>query len=191
ILLALLDRVRTGKGRHIDVALFDSLLSTLSMPVGIFEATGEIPQRLGNDHASIAPYEVFRAEDGLIVICAGNERLWSSFCDAIDRADLVDHVMFRTNADRVAHRTALTRELAATLCTVSLDELIQRLEERSVPCGRVRSIAEALADPQVSARAMLCGLDVSGYGEFRVLGNPIKISDMPPRTASAPPRLGE
>jgi crotonobetainyl-CoA:carnitine CoA-transferase CaiB-like acyl-CoA transferase len=125
------------------------------------------------------------------MICAGNDRLWSSFCEAIGREDLVDHALFRTNADRVAHRAALTRELAATLCTVSLDELIPRLEQRSVPCGRVRSIPEALADPQVSARAMWCGLDVPGYGEFRVLGNPIKMSDAAPRTASAPPRLGE
>ena len=102
ILLALLNRVADRAGQHVDIALFDSMLSTLCMPAGIFEATGHDPQRLGNAHPSIAPYEVFQARDGLIMICAGNDRLWRSLCEAIGRDDLAGEPRFRTNADRVS-----------------------------------------------------------------------------------------
>jgi len=191
ILLALLNRVSTGVGQHIDIALFDSMLSTLCMPAGIFEATGQDPQRLGNAHASIAPYEVFHAADGLLMICAGNDRLWRSLCEAIGRDDLADEPRFRTNTDRVSHRLALKNELEAVFTALTVDDLVGRLQTRSVPCGRVRSVAEAMADPQVGARNMLLHIDVSGHGDFRVLGNPIKMSGVAAGATSAPPRLGE
>jgi len=191
ILLALLRRAYTGSGEHIDIALYDSMLSTLCMPAGIFEATGRDPQRLGNAHPSIAPYEVFQAQDGLIMICAGNERLWRSLCEAIGSDDLVQEPRFRTNADRVTHRAGLKSELETVFARLTVEDLVCRLENRSVPCGRVRSVAEGLADPQVCARDMLLHVDVPGHGDFRVLGNPIKMSGLPPRAPSAPPGLGE
>jgi formyl-CoA transferase/CoA:oxalate CoA-transferase len=191
ILLALLSRARTGSGQHIDIALFDSMLSTLTMPVGIYEATGEDPQRLGNAHASIAPYEVFQAQDGLIMICAGNDRLWRSLCEAIGRDDLADEPRFRTNADRVRRREELKGQLEAAFAGSTVADLIGRLEQRSVPCGRVRSVADAIADPQILARDMLLHLDVPGHGDFRVLGNPVKLSGHAAAAPSPPPRLGE
>jgi formyl-CoA transferase len=191
ILLALLNRQQTGTGQYIDIALFDSMLSTLSMPVGICEATGHVPQRLGNAHASIAPYEVFQGQDGLIMICAGNDRLWRSLCEAIDRNDLVEDLRFVTNADRVSHRGAMNDELRVVFAGLTVDDLMARLERRFVPCGRVRSVAEAMSDPQVRARDMLLTLDVPGLGAFRVLGNPVKMSGLVPAPPSLPPRLGE
>jgi crotonobetainyl-CoA:carnitine CoA-transferase CaiB-like acyl-CoA transferase len=191
ILLALLSRASSGVGQHVDIALFDSLLSTLSMPVGIFEATGEIPQRLGNAHASIAPYEVFQAQDGLIMICAGNDRLFRSLCESIGCNDLAEDPRFSSNADRVSERVALKACLEAVFTTMPVADLVARLERRSVPCGLVRSVAEALADPQVRARDMLLHVDVPGLGDFRVLGNPVKMSGVAAGAPSAPPRLGE
>lgn len=191
ILLALLDRVRTGTGQHIDIALFDSMLSTLTMPVGIFEATGLDPQRLGNAHASIAPYEVFQAQDGLIMICAGNDRLWRSLCEVIGRDDLAADPRFRTNADRVRERHLLKQKLEAAFASRTVAALVDSLEQQSVPCGRVRSVAEAMADPQIAARDMLLHLDVPGHGDFRVLGNPIKMSGARPSAPLVPPRLGQ
>jgi crotonobetainyl-CoA:carnitine CoA-transferase CaiB-like acyl-CoA transferase len=191
ILLALLHRAQTGTGQHIDIALFDAMLSTLSMPVGIFEATGQDPQRRGNEHASIAPYEVFEAHNGLIMICAGNDRLWRSLCDVISREDLGVDPRFLTNADRVRHRAELKRELQPALGDLTVEDLILRLESKSVPCGRVRSVAEALADPQVGARDMLLTLDVPGVGDFRVPGNPVKMSKASSGPTMCPPRLGE
>jgi crotonobetainyl-CoA:carnitine CoA-transferase CaiB-like acyl-CoA transferase len=191
ILLALFDRVATGRGRHIDIALFDSMLSALGMPAGIFEATGSEPQRLGNGHPSIAPYEAFQARDGLIMICAGNDRLWAALCEAIGRDDLIQQPRFRSNPDRVAHRLELKAELESVFARFSIDDLVARLEPRSVPCGRVRSVSEAIADAQVRARDMLLTLDVPGHGDFRVLGNPVKLSSESPPRPSAPPALGE
>jgi crotonobetainyl-CoA:carnitine CoA-transferase CaiB-like acyl-CoA transferase len=191
ILLALLHRATTGTGQHIDIALYDSMLSTLSMAVGILEATGQEPRRHGNEHASIAPYEVFQARDGSIMICAGNDRLWRSLCEAIGRSGLAGDSQFLTNADRVRHRARLIGELQAAIADLTVDDLVARLEARSVPCGRVRPVSAAIADPQVLAREMLLTLDVPGLGPFRVLGNPVKMSAAATDAPSAPPRLGE
>ena len=191
ILLALRERDRTGKGQHVDIALFDSILSTLSMPVGILQATGEKPRRLGNAHASIAPYEVFRASDGSLMVAAGNGRLWRQLCDAVGVQHLADDPRFKTNADRVANHSALKGELEVAFARFTVDALIARLQEFGVPCGRVRTIPEALEDPQIEPRQMLIPLEDPELHGFRVLGNPIKLSENPPRLYRRPPKLGE
>lgn len=191
ILLALRDRERSGKGQHVDIALFDSILSTLSMPVGIFQATGQKPRRLGNDHSAIAPYEVLRASDGSVMIAAANSRLWKQLCDAVGVAHLVDDPRFKTNTDRVANRAALKVELERAFATFTVDALVERLQQFGVACGRVRTIPEALEDPQIKPRQMLIPLNDPELEGFRVIGNPIKLSDSPPRLYRRPPKLGE
>ena len=86
ILLALRYRDRSGKGQHVDIALYDAILSTLSMPAGVLQSTGREPMRLGNDHSSIAPYEVFACADGTLMVAAANGRLWKQLCAAIGRS---------------------------------------------------------------------------------------------------------
>jgi formyl-CoA transferase len=191
ILLALRERDRTGKGQHVDIALFDSILSTLSMPVGILQATGEKPRRLGNAHASIAPYEVLRASDGSLMVAAGNGRLWRQLCDAVGVQHLADDPRFKTNADRAANQAALKDELEKAFAHFSVDALVARLQEFGVACGRVRTIPEALEDPQIEPRQMLIPLEDPELHGFRVLGNPIKLSENPPRLYRRPPKLGE
>jgi len=191
ILLALRDRERTGKGQQVDIALFDSVLSTLSMPIGILQATGRTPKRLGNDHAAIAPYEVLHARDGMVMIAAANPRLWKQLCHAVGLSHLVDDLRFRTNTDRVRNRAELKAEIEGAFARYTVDELVVLMEKASVPCGRVRTVAEALDDPQVTARQMLLPLDEPTLGNFKVLGNPIKLSEHPQRALRRPPRLGE
>jgi len=191
ILLALRVRDRTGVGQHVDIALFDAILSTLSMPVGILQTTGETPHRLGNDHSSIAPYEALRARDGLVMIACANNRLWKQLCGAIDRPALTDDPRFLGNTDRVRNRPSLKAELERAFSSYTVDELVERLQHAAVPCGRVRTVAEALRDPQVEARQMLLDLDEADTHGFRVLGNPIKLSDTPARLTRRPPKLGE
>ncbi len=192
ILLALRERDRTGRGQHVDIALFDSVLSTLSMPAGILHATGRSPRRSGNDHPLLAPYETLRAKDGMVMIAAANPRLWKQLCEAVGLGHLVDDPRFHTNTDRVKNRAELKVELERAFAQFSVDELARRLEAASVPCGRVRSVAEALADPQIQPRQMLLDFDDPGLAGFRVLGNPIKLSDHPSDgKARRPPRLGE
>jgi len=191
ILLALRDRDRTGRGQLVDISLFDAVLSTMSMPVGILQATGQNPRRLGNDHVAIAPYETLRARDGMLMIAAGNPRLWKQLCEAVGVGHLVDDSRFRTNTDRVRNRAELKTELEKAFSAYTVDALVDRLNEQSVPCGRVRTISEALQDPQVEPRQMLLEFDDPALRGFRVLGNPIKLSSSPARPTRRPPRLGE
>ena len=191
ILLALRDRDRTGQGQQVDIALFDSVLSTLSMPLGILQATGKGPRRMGNDHAAIAPYETLRAKDGMVMIAAANGRLWKQLCAAVGRADLTEDPRFITNTDRVKNRTALKAEIEGAFAAYDVDALTLVMEKAGVPCGRVRTIAEAVQDPQVEARQMLLPLNDKTLGDFRVLGNPIKLSNHPQGAIRRPPRKGE
>ena len=191
ILLALRDRDRTGQGQHVDIALFDSVLSTLSMPLGILQATGKGPRRMGNDHAAIAPYETLRAKDGVVMIAAANGRLWKQLCAAVGRSDLLEDPRFKTNTDRVKNRPALKAEIEGAFAAYDVDTLTEVMEKAGVPCGRVRTIAEAVQDPQVEARQMLLPLNDKALGDFRVLGNPIKLSNHPQGAIRRPPKKGE
>ena len=191
ILLALRDRDRTGRGQHVDIGLYDAVFSTLSMPAGILQATGVTPRRMGNEHPAIAPYETLQARDGSLMIAAGNQRLWKQLCEAIGLTHLVADDRFRTNADRVRNRTELKALLEAALSAFTVDELPGRLQAAGVPCGRVRTIAEALADPQVEARQMLLDFGDPALAGLRVVGNPIKLSEHPQQAVRRPPRLGE
>ena len=191
ILLALRDRDRTGSGQLVDIALYDSVLSTLSMPAGILQATGRSPRRMGNDHAAIAPYETLRAKDGTVMIAAANPRLWKQLCAAVGVSHLVDDPRFRTNTDRVKNRAELKVELERAFAPYTVVELAGILERASVPCGQVRTVSEAVEDPQVAARQMFFGFDDPELGGFKVLGNPIKLSDHTDLPTRRPPKLGE
>ena len=191
ILLALIERRRSGLGQHVDIALFDSLMSALTLPAGLWFATGESPRRMGNDHPSIAPYETLSARDGFIIIGAGNPRLWTQVCAALGIDHLIEDPRFLTNDDRLRNREALKAELHAVLQQKNLDELIDRLRDHGVPCGRVRTVAEALADPQLQAREMVIAIPHAALGSIRALGNPIKLSRTPYSIREAPPGLGE
>ncbi len=191
ILLALRERDRSGRGQHVDIALFDAMLSTLSMPVGILQATGREPHRLGNDHSSIAPYETLRARDGLLMVAAANGRLWKQLCEAVGVPHLVDDPRFKTNTARVANRPELKQEIEAAFSAYSVDEVIDKLGRHGVPAGRVRTISEALRDPQIEPRQMMIPFADPALAGFRVLGNPIKLSDTPADLSRRPPKLGE
>jgi formyl-CoA transferase len=191
ILLALRERDRTGRGQAVDIALFDAALAAMTLPAGIYFATGTPPGRMGNQHPSIAPYETFRARDGLVMVCAGNPKLWRQFCGAIDRPDLPDDPRFAGNTERLQHRAALVAAIEAQTRQWTVDAFVGRLQAAAVPCGRVRDVAEALADPQVTARAMLIAQPHPTLGEVTSIGNPMKLSAASPAYRRPPPALGE
>jgi crotonobetainyl-CoA:carnitine CoA-transferase CaiB-like acyl-CoA transferase len=191
ILLALVERQTSGQGQHVDIALFDSMLSVMRLPFGILLATGADPVRLGNEHPSIAPYETLRAKDGQIIVAVGNPRLWTQFCGAIGRPDLAGDPRFGTNDDRLANRPALKRVLEEIFEGLTVGELVDRLEACAVPCGRVRSVREAMQDPQVAARAMVVRQPHAALGTVETLGNPVKLSRTPGTIRLPPPSLGE
>lgn len=191
ILLALYERQQSGLGQHVDIALFDSMLSVMRLPLGILFATGETPARVGNAHPSIAPYETLKTKNGQIIVAVGNPRLWEQFCVAIDRRDLLSDPRFRSNLDRLSNRTALKAEIEAVFARFTVEELIDRLEANKVPCGRVKSVVDAIADPQVAAREMLITMSQNGSGPVTTLGSPIKLSRTPAEIVLPAPALGE
>jgi crotonobetainyl-CoA:carnitine CoA-transferase CaiB-like acyl-CoA transferase len=191
ILLALRERDRTGRGQAIDIALFDAILAAMALPAGIAFATGRSPERMGNRHPSIAPYETFRANDGLVMVCAGNPKLWRHFCQAIERPDLPDDPRFVDNSGRLRHRDALVEIIEAFSTSPTVVEFVARLNRHGVPCGRVRSIDAALADPQVDARHMLVTMAHPVRGHIQTIGNPMALSASPPVYRRPPPLLGE
>jgi formyl-CoA transferase len=191
ILLALYERQTSGLGQHVDVALFDAMLSVLRLPAAVMLATGRTPTRVGNDHLSIAPYEPLRAKDGLIIVAVANERLWARFCEALNRADLRSDSRYRTNAERVQHRHELKADLEGMFAAMTVDEIASRLEPHQVPYGRVRDTRQAVEHPQVAARGGLITQTHPQAGEIQTLGPVVKLSRTPAEPQLPPPTLGE
>jgi crotonobetainyl-CoA:carnitine CoA-transferase CaiB-like acyl-CoA transferase len=191
ILLAIIDRERSGLGQHVDIALFDAMLSVMRLPLSVLLATGVDPRRVGNEHLSIAPYEPLHARDGLIIVAVANPGLWTRFCAAIDRQDLRDDPRFRTNTDRVAHRAVLKSQLEASFQHFTIAELTERLQGANVPCGRVRSLREAIEHPQVAARDILLTQTHAALGTVQTLAPVVKLSRTPADPSVPPPALGE
>jgi crotonobetainyl-CoA:carnitine CoA-transferase CaiB-like acyl-CoA transferase len=191
ILAALLARERTGTGQLVDVAMLDSVTALLTYQAAIAFATGETPVRMGNRHPSIAPYDTFAAADGEFVLSVGNDDQFRRLAGVLGRTALTSDSRFTTNADRVRHYDALRSELTAAFSTWRRRDLLAALTSAHVPCGAVRSVTDALADPQLTAREMIVPLEHVTAGPIRVLGTPLKLSDTSPSVRLPPPALGQ
>jgi crotonobetainyl-CoA:carnitine CoA-transferase CaiB-like acyl-CoA transferase len=191
ILLALHERHTSGRGQHVDIALFDAMLSVLRLPHSMLVATGVTPTRVGNDHLSIAPYEPLHVKDGLVIVAVANPRLWVRFCEAIGRNDLRDDPRFRTNADRMAHRDELKAALEREFASVTAEQLAEKLQAHQVPYGRVRDTRQAVEHPQVEPRQMLLTQHHPTVGTVQTLGPVVKLSRTPAEPKLPPPTLGE
>lgn len=191
LLLALIARGRTGRGQWVDVGLLDSVVALLSYQASRHLLTGDRPTRAGNRHLTIAPYDTFDARGGVLVLAVGTDSQFRKLCDVLGRDDVAGDPRFATNALRVTHYDALQPVLAREFAARDLDDVIAVLHTESVPCGAVRSVDEALADPQVIARAMVESVDHPDLGMLRMLGVPVKLSGTPGSVRTPPPRLGE
>ncbi|MEK6290785.1 MAG: CoA:oxalate CoA-transferase [Paraburkholderia tropica] len=168
---ALYDREKTGKGAHVDVAMFDATLAFLEHGFMSYVATGKAPGRIGNRHPYMAPFDIYEARDRQFVICAGNDSLFLKLCSAIGRSELVDDARFSDNRHRMEHAAALKEALEVTLREQDAAHWLQVIHEAGVPVGPLLDIAEAAALPQTAARNM-----VIEAGGVKMPGNPIKLS---------------
>ena len=191
VAMALLARHRTGRGQFVDVGIFDSVAALLTYQAGIFFATGEAPQRIGNRHPTIVPYETLETRDDELVVAAGNDQLWRKFCGVIGLDALADDPRFATNKDRVRARNELRPILVERLRTRAAVEWIALLRAQGVPCGAVRDLAQVFDDPQLIERAMVVALEHPIAGSIRALGVPVKLGDTPGAVRTAPPTLGQ
>ena len=191
ILGALFARDRIGRGQHIDIAMLDAVTALLTYQASIVFATGETPRRMGNRHPSIAPYDTFATADGEFVLSVGNDDQFARVAKLLGLPDLSEDPRFATNASRVENYGALRGELSAALVRWRRDDLLSALTAAGVPSGAVRTVTEALADPQLNARAMIVPLEHVSEGSIRVLGSPLKLSETQVSIHSAPPALGQ
>ncbi|HEY6548957.1 MAG TPA: CaiB/BaiF CoA-transferase family protein, partial [Vicinamibacteria bacterium] len=191
ILLALVRREKTGQGGRADVSLLESALSILTYHASSYLLTGAVPQRLGNRHPNLAPYETFETADGAVIVGIGSESLWRKFCASIDQPALAEDARFATNADRVAHYAELRGTLAPILRSRDTAEWLRLCEEAAIPAGRVRNVGEALDSAQVAARGLLVEIDHPSDGRRRFVGSPIHLDGTTRSALRPPPALGE
>jgi len=191
VTLALLARSTSGRGQLVDIGMLDTAAALLTYQAGIYFATGASPGRMGNRHPTIMPYETFESSDGEFVIAVGNDGLWRTLCQSIGLPELAVDPRFATNSQRVSQADVLRPVLSERFATESSSHWIAVLTRAGIPCGSVRTVDEALREPQLRARDMICELDHPVAGRIAVLGVPIKMSATPGRVRTAPPVLGQ
>ncbi|MFM0032431.1 CaiB/BaiF CoA-transferase family protein [Paraburkholderia madseniana] len=192
VLAALFERQKTGKGRHIEMALFDCGLMITSYYGLDALIMGEDPPRWGNAHPSIVPYGVFDAEDGPLVIAVGNNRQYERFCrEVIERPDLVEDDRFRTNIVRAANREVLSPELRREIGKRKRQVLLERLARAGIPCGEVLGLHEALTSKRASEAGLVTTYAHPVAGTTHVLAPPYRFDGARLPVRSAPPPLGE
>jgi crotonobetainyl-CoA:carnitine CoA-transferase CaiB-like acyl-CoA transferase len=191
ILLALFARTQTGQGQKIDLGMLDCQVALLTYQAGIYFATGQSPTRMGNQHPTITPYETYRCQDGYINLACGNDGMWRTFCKLAGHDAWATDERFRTNADRVQNRRALSSLIEPVMLDKTTQEWLDLLRSVGIPCGKIQSVGEVCEDPQVLARDMVVQVDHPKAGRLRVTGVPIKLSDTPGAVTLPPPLLGE
>ena len=190
ILAALHHREKTGEGQHIDIALVDSQIAWLINEGVNYLTSGEVPVRRGNQHPNIAPYQVFAAADGHLIVAVGNDGQFQKFCALLDHPELAEDPRFRTNPDRLANREALVAALEAIIATREKGPLLAAMEAAKVPGGPINRMDEVFASDQVAAREMKISVP-HATGEVDLIGNPVKFSRTPVTYRKGPPTCGE
>ena len=187
---ALFHRTLAGEGIKIDVAMLDGQVAILENAIARYAATGEVAGPIGSRHPSITPFAGFEAQDGWIVVAAGNDALFAKMVAALERPDLAADKRYATNALRTQHWEALFAEINAALKSRPAEAWLSILDKAGVPCGPINTIDKVLADEQVRARNMVVTADDPETGKLMMAGNPIKLSAFAdPATRKAAPKL--
>jgi crotonobetainyl-CoA:carnitine CoA-transferase CaiB-like acyl-CoA transferase len=166
-------------------------VALLTYQAGRYFATGSAPGRIGNRHASIAPYEMFRTSDGYVNVAAANEPMWQRFCRALGLEALLTDARFATNPDRVTNRSALSARIEDRLSALTQSEVIERLEKAEVPVGPVYDLQQVFSDPQSEHLRMAMSTPHPKVPDLRTTGFPWRMSETTPEVRCPPPLLGE
>jgi crotonobetainyl-CoA:carnitine CoA-transferase CaiB-like acyl-CoA transferase len=191
IQLALLARVRTGRGQIVDTSLLESMIGVLSWGAGMFFERGTVPGPAGQHHPLSAPYGRFRARDAYLNVAAGNDAMWEKLADVLGHPEWTTDERFRGPVERLAHRDDLTRAIEEALSSEDVPHWVELLNRVGVPCGPVLDLGQVFSDPQVLSREMLVELPHPEVGTFKTTGLPVKLSETPGAIDRAPPLHGE
>ena len=173
---ALYDRQKTGKGMFIDVSMLDCQIAILENAIARYLSKNEIPKPMGSRHPSIAPFEAFKTNDSYIIIAAGNDKLFENLCIALEVKDLVNDKKFNNNSSRSENMDELKKILENKLVNKKTNEWVKIFEKLKIPCGPIFNIKEAVENPQIEARNMIVKAYHKVIGDFKLAGNPIKMS---------------
>jgi crotonobetainyl-CoA:carnitine CoA-transferase CaiB-like acyl-CoA transferase len=191
VLAALMARHHTNEGQHIDIALLDVQAATLANQGMNYLATGKNPQRLGNGHPNIVPYQTFATQDGSIILAVGNDNQFIKFCQVAECSGLAEDPWFVTNEQRVINRDKLVPIIAGRLASHTTQWWIEQLERVSVPCGPVNTLEQVFNHPQIKHREMVKQV-ANQQGELiDTVASPINLSATPLQYNSASPNLGQ
>jgi len=185
LLMALVERARSGLGQFIDMTLYDAGIALMHPHIANYVLSGEVPGLTGNAHPNISPYDKFPTRTVDVFLAIGNDRAFGRVCAELGAPELADDPRWRTNADRLANRPALTERLRALLADQDGEALCARLLAAGVPAGPVRDMAQVWSDPHTHHRGM-----AAEVGDYRGWGPPIKFSRTPGNIRRTPPRYG-
>jgi formyl-CoA transferase len=192
IMLALYNRERTGKGQWVHTSLIEAQIFMLDFQAARWLMKGEVAKQAGNDHPTSIPTGVFPTSDGYINIAAGGDTLWKRFARTLGNAELIDHPEHATPALRSQHRKALNERIGAVTKTNTSAHWIAALNDAGVPCGPINTIDKTFAEPQVEYLGIARPVKHPALGEFKVVGQPINLSDFPqPKELRPTPELGQ
>ncbi len=191
VLTALYHRDKTGEGQWLEAALLDGQVAVMSYHGTGYMGTGVEPQRLGSGHPSLVPYQSFPASDGFFILGCANQGLWERLCRTIDRADLTEDPRFKTNTDRVAHRSECVELLGDIFRTRTVAEWVETIEAAGIPCGPINRVSDVVNDPQVLARDMVKNIPHPNVPDLRVPNSPLKLTETPASVRRPPPLLGQ
>jgi CoA:oxalate CoA-transferase len=187
---ALYRRTQTGQGERVGVAMVDGLLSLGAFLTTNFLATEQLPVPTGNDHALVAPYGLFTAQDGEIAIAPSHDGVYAKFLQTLELEALLAHPDFRTNDLRVQHRTAINALINARIAQAPKAHWIETLNAAGVPCGVVMNLADVFADPQTLSQEMVMTVPHPGHGTVKMTGFPLKFHEAPCTVRYPVPELG-
>jgi len=193
VLAALRHAEATGQGQHIDLSLVDSQMAWLINEGTNFLTSGNVPERRGNAHPNIVPYDVFACSDGHIIVAVGNDTQFQRFCTVLGRADLAVNPDFQTNPARIENRKRLTAHISEILAVRPKEAVLEMLQVAKVPSGPINNLAEALFCEQAEARGSVIEMshDACPGDPLKLLGNPLKFSLTPVVYDRPPPRVGQ
>ena len=166
-------------------------VALLSRQAARYFADGTVPKPEGNVHSSIVPYQTFRAADGFVNVCCGNNPLFARLCAALDLDDLADDERFADNGKRVENRTTLIPILEKRISALKKDDVVTRLRKANVPVGPINDLADVFADPTVRHLGLIAEVDHPTAGRVRAPGIPVRMDGTPPSVRTHPPLLGE
>ena len=185
LLMAVVDRARSGQGQFIDVTLYDAGIALMHPHIPNYVLSGRVPALTGNAHPNISPYDKFPTRTVDVFLAVGNDRAFGRLCAELGAPQLADDARFRSNGDRLRHRAELTAKLAALLVNHDGEDLCTRLLAAGVPAGPVRDIGQVWVDAHTRHRAMAAQVDA-----YQGWGLPIKLSRTPGAITRTPPRFG-